>query len=104
MAISNGLRPGLAMLIKQLGDELGPLGGRSFGLMPGQIDTDRLQWLHSQSGDFEATRQASEATIPMRRVGSPDEFGSVATFLLSPAAAYISGCVIPVDGGATRAL
>lgn len=104
MAISNGLRPGLAMLVKQLADELGPRGGRVVGLMPGLIATERILWLHGQAADPAAARAAAAATIPLRRIGDPEEFGRVAAFVLSPAASYLSGCVIPVDGGAMRAL
>ncbi len=104
MAISNGLRPGLGMLVKQLGDELGPDGGRTFGLLPGSIDTERMQQLRSGSADPEQAKKDLEAAIPLRRMGLPHEFGSVAAFLLSPAAAYVSGCLVPVDGGAMRAL
>ena len=104
LAVSNGLRPGLAMLVKQLADELGPDGTRIVGLMPGRVATDRVKHLDSLSGDPVAQRAASEAGIPMRRYGQPEEFGRVAAFLLSPAASYTTGCVVAVDGGATRAL
>jgi len=104
LAISNGLRPGLAVLIKQLADEIGPNGSRVFGLMPGTVYTERIQFLHGQGGDPAAARTAAEQSIPLRRMGEPEEFGRVAAFLLSPAASYISGSVIPVDGGALRAL
>lgn len=104
MAISNGLRPGLGVLVKQLADELGPEGGRVVGLMPGTILTERIRWLHAQTPDPAATRDAAAAAIPLRRFGDPAEFGRVAAFLLSPAATYVSGCVVPIDGGAMRAL
>ncbi len=104
MAISNGLRPGLAVLVKQLADELGPSGGRAVALMPGSILTERILWLYQQSADPAAARAAAEASVPLRRIGDPSEFGRVAAFVLSPAASYLSGCVIPVDGGAMRAL
>lgn len=104
MAISNGLRPGLGILVKQLADEIGPTGGRTFGLMPGTVATERIAWLHDQSPDPAATRAAAEAAIPLRRLGEPAEFGRVAAFLLSPAASYVTGCVVPVDGGVLRSL
>ncbi len=104
MAISNGLRPGLGVLVKQLADEIGPAGGRAVGLMPGSILTERIRFLHEASGNPEASRKAAEAAIPLRRLGTPEEFGSVAAFMLSDAASYVTGSLIPVDGGAIRAL
>ena len=104
MAISNGLRPGLGVLVKQLADELGPRGGRAVGLLPGTILTERIDWLHSQTPDPAATRLAAEQAIPLRRFGRPDEFAAVAAFVLSPRAGYLTGCLVPVDGGALRAL
>ena len=104
LAASNGLRPGLAMLVKQLGDELGPQGTRVLGLMPGRVETERVAHLDSLADDPAASRAASEATIPLRRYGQPDEFGRVAAFVLSPAASYLTGCVIPVEGGSLRSL
>ena len=104
MALSNGLRPGLGVLVKQLGDELGPKGGRTFGLMPGSILTERITWLHNQTSDPAAARASAEAGIPLRRFGEPAEFGRVATFLLSPAASYVTGSVLTVDGGLARPL
>ena len=104
LATSNGLRPGLAVLIKQLADEVGPSGGRVVGLMPGRVATERIQHLDSLAENPVAARAAAEAKIPLRRSGSPEEFARIAAFVLSPAASYLTGCVIPVDGGALRAL
>jgi 3-oxoacyl-[acyl-carrier protein] reductase len=104
LATSNGLRPGLAMLVKQLADELGPQGTRVIGLMPGAIETERAQYLDSLKENPAAARASAEATIPLRRYGRPEEFGRVAAFVLSPAASYLTGSVIAVEGGAQRAL
>ncbi|MGW4887924.1 SDR family oxidoreductase [Streptomyces murinus] len=99
LTISNGLRPGLAGFAKSLADELGPRGIRVLGLLPARIDTDRVRELDSLSADPEATRAANESRIPLRRYGAPEEFGRVAAFLLSPAASYLTGIMVPVDGG-----
>jgi len=104
LAISNGLRPGLAMTAKALADELGPRGIRVFGLLPGRIATDRIVQIDGRHPDPDAARQASEATIPLRRYGRPEEFGRVAAFALSPAASYVTGTLVAVDGGVTRSL
>ncbi|GHF64122.1 SDR family oxidoreductase [Streptomyces thermodiastaticus] len=99
LTISNGLRPGLAGFAKSLADELGPRGIRVVGLLPGRIDTDRVRELDARSADPEATRAAAESRIPLRRYGTPEEFGRTAAFLLSPAASYLTGIMVPVDGG-----
>ncbi|MDX3384960.1 SDR family oxidoreductase [Streptomyces niveiscabiei] len=99
LTISNGLRPGLAGFAKSLADELGPRGVRVVGLLPARIDTDRVRELDALSADPEATRAANEARIPLRRYGRPEEFGRTGAFLLSPAASYLTGIMVPVDGG-----
>jgi 3-oxoacyl-[acyl-carrier protein] reductase len=104
MAVSNGLRPGLAMVAKTLADELGPRGVRVNGLLPGRIGTERVAELDAASGDPEATRATFEKSIPLRRYGHPAEFGRAAAFLLSPAASFVSGVMLPVDGGMLRPL
>ena len=97
LAASNGLRPGLGMLAKTMADELGPRGVRVNGLLPGRVLTDRLRELGAADDDV-------PVDIPLRRYGAPEEFGRVAAFVLSPAASYLSGAMVPVDGGALRAL
>ncbi|MPY64294.1 SDR family oxidoreductase [Streptomyces spongiae] len=99
LTISNGLRPGLAGFAKSLADELGPRGIRVVGLLPARIDTDRVRELDGMSADPEATRAGHESRIPLRRYGTPEEFGRTAAFLLSPAASYLTGIMLPVDGG-----
>lgn len=102
LTISNGLRPGLAGFAKSLADELGPRGIRVVGVLPARIDTDRVRELDALSGDAAASRAANEASIPLRRYGTPEEFGRTAAFLLSPAASYLTGLMVPIDGGSRR--
>ena len=97
LVISNGLRPGLAGFAKTLADELGPRGIRVNGLLPGLIATDRMRELGPV---LDSTLDA----IPLRRIGEPSEFGRAAAFVLSPAASYLTGTMLPVDGGALRAI
>ena len=101
LAASNGLRPGLGMLAKTMADELGPRGVRVNGLLPGRVATDRLAEI---DGPDPEVRARAEQAVPLRRSGLPEEFGRVAAFVLSPAASYVTGVMLPVDGGITRAL
>jgi 3-oxoacyl-[acyl-carrier protein] reductase len=92
------------MAAKTLADELGPRGIRVNGLMPGRVDTERIRELDAGSGDPVAVKEAQLAGIPLRRYGEPAEFGRAAAFLLSPAAGYLTGVMLPVDGGLLRGL
>lgn len=104
LGVANGFHPGLASIALQLADELGPHGIRVNGLIPGLFATQRTTKHDAAVGDSDPGGAVQIDTIPLRRCGSPEEFGRVAMFLLSPAASYISGAVVPVDGGTLRSL
>jgi 3-oxoacyl-[acyl-carrier protein] reductase len=105
---SNVLRPALAGLVKSLAGELAP-GVRVNGLAPGRIHTERAdeldaRWSELSGEPFDEVRARAVANIPFGRYGRPEEFGRVAAFLASPAASYVSGQILPVDGAMTRSL
>jgi 3-oxoacyl-[acyl-carrier protein] reductase len=104
LGLSNGLRPGLAGAAKDLADEYAPRGVRLVSLLPGRLLTDRSRELFAAAADPARAQSDVEASIPMRRLGDPAEFGRVAAFLLSPAASYLTGITVPVDGGSLRTL
>ena len=107
LVTSNVLRPGLAGLIKTLVGEIAPI--RINGVAPGRFDTERVRSLDearaAETGEAIETIQAQmRARIPLGRYGDPDEMGRVVAFLLSPAASYLDGVILPVDGGMMRSL
>ena len=94
LALSNALRPGVVGWMKTLAREVAPKAITVNTIAPGQIDTDRLRSLGGGNPDV----------VPMGRLGDAAEIASVACFLASDRAAYVTGAVIPVDGGLTRNL
>lgn len=101
LALSNGLRPGLAMALKSLSDELGGTGKRTVGLVPGRIQTARTIEVDAASPEVSLRRNQA---IPAGRLGTPEEFARVAAFMMSPAASYVNGTCVVVDGGTRRGI
>jgi 3-oxoacyl-[acyl-carrier protein] reductase len=101
LALSNAVRPGVIGWAKTLAREVGPKAITVNTVAPGRIDTDRLAQLYSADG---AARETAQAQIPLRRFGTPAEIARVVCFLASDQASYVTGAVVPVDGGLTRSL
>lgn len=109
MALSNVMRAGVANLVKTLANELAPQNIRVNNLIPGRIDTERVAQLDASTAErlglsVADVRQRAEASIPLQRLGTIEEFGAAGAFLLSPAAAYITGTNLRVDGGKSLSL
>lgn len=100
LVLSNAVRPGVVGWLKTLARELGPDGITVNVVAPGRIDTDRLRAVYGPEGPT----TADLAQVPARRLGSPAEIAAVVAFLASDRAAYLTGAVVPVDGGLTRGL
>lgn len=104
LLLSNVFRSGVTSLVKSLANELAKDNIRVNNLMPGRIDTDRVRALDNNMAEKTGLPVATvkgniEATIPLGRYGNIEEFGKAGAFLLSPAASYITGVSLAVDGG-----
>jgi 3-oxoacyl-[acyl-carrier protein] reductase len=109
LGISNLVRAAVANWAKTLANEISNYGITVNNVLPGYTNTDRLNYLFGkQATDEGITKEAvferTVAAIPAKRVGEPGEFGAVVAFLCSPAASYINGVNLPVDGGRTGSL
>ena len=109
LALSTVMRSGVMGLVKTLADELAGDNIRVNNLIPGRIDTDRVASLDQKVAKRlnitpEEARARSLKKIPMSRLGTIDEFGRAGAFLLSPAASYITGASLQVDGGQMRSV
>jgi 3-oxoacyl-[acyl-carrier protein] reductase len=107
LLLSNVFRSGVASLVKSLASELAGENIRVNNLIPGRIDTDRVKALdkhlsESKGIPVEKVKQQHEASIPLGRYGTTEEFGKAGAFLLSGAASYITGASLVVDGGLLR--
>jgi 3-oxoacyl-[acyl-carrier protein] reductase len=109
LALSNALRAGVWGLAKTLSRELAPQGILVNVIAPGRIDTERIAELDQANAQksgktMEDVRKASVASIPLGRLGRPEELANLVVFLASQAASYITGQAITVDGAAGNAL
>lgn len=108
LTLSNAIRPAVIGLTKTLSQELGADGIRVNSILPGTTDTERVVSLmqsraakNNTTIEEEYQRAAQETSL--KRIGRPEEFANAAVFLCSPAASFITGVSLTVDGGASRA-
>ena len=104
LVLSNSVRLATVGLTKSLALELGGEGIRFNSILPATIDTDRIRELQAFRAEKNGTKVEQEAAKDAEksvfgRVGRPEEFANAAVFLLSPAASYITGVMLVVDGG-----
>ncbi len=109
LGVSNTIRGAVASWAKTLATELGPEGITVNNVLPGFTATERLDYLFRNRAEksgtsFEQVRAAALAQIPMARFAEPGEIACAIAFLASPAAAYVNGINLPVDGGRTGCL
>lgn len=108
LVLSNSLRLGTVGLTKSLSLELGGDGIRFNSILPGWTATERVTDLlriraHNNNSTLEEEFRKQAAESPLGRIGKPEEFARAATFLLSPAASYLTGVMLPVEGGMYKA-
>jgi 3-oxoacyl-[acyl-carrier protein] reductase len=104
LGVSNTIRGAVASWAKTLATELGQFGITVNNVLPGFTKTSRADYVINSKAQATGKTPAQvleeiEAEIPARRIGQPEEFGAAVAFLCSPAAAYINGINLPVDGG-----
>lgn len=109
LGVSNTIRGAVANWAKTLAGELGPYGITVNNILPGATHTDRLQDIIAAKSkktnqSVEEVMEKMKAEIPMQRFATPAEVAAAAAFLASPAAAYVNGINLPVDGGRTKSL
>ncbi len=109
LILSNTMRAGIGGLMKSLSNEHAKDGITFNCLMPGLTETERLSSLIEMTAQmkgvsYDAALANYVAPVPAGRVGRPEEFAALAAFLASERASYITGCNIPVDGGAIKGL
>lgn len=109
LGVSNTVRGAVANWSKTLANELGEFGITVNNILPGATDTARLKSIietkaEKSGANIDDIKKGMENMIPMNRIANPEEIANVVAFLASPAASYINGINVPVDGGRTKSL
>ncbi len=109
LGVSNTIRGAVASWSKTMANELGQYGITVNNVLPGYTDTERLRELFGQRAEasgnsYESIIEGISETIPAKRLGRAQEIGSAIAFLASPAASYVNGVNLAVDGGVTRSM
>ena len=109
LGVSNTTRGAVASWAKTMSNELGQFNITVNNILPGFTNTGRLESLiqttaKKQSASIDDVGKQMQAEVPMKRFGQPEEIAALAAFLASPAASYITGTSIPVDGGRTGSI
>ncbi|MFN7118484.1 MAG: SDR family oxidoreductase [Saprospiraceae bacterium] len=109
LGVSNTIRAAVANWAKTTANELGRYGITVNNILPGMTETERLWEIVANNAkkgnlDKDVVAERMKKEIPLGRFGKPEEIAAAAAFLASPAAAYITGTNITVDGGRTRSL
>ncbi|TWI95883.1 3-oxoacyl-[acyl-carrier protein] reductase [Mucilaginibacter frigoritolerans] len=102
--LSTSMRMGVVGMAKLMADEFGPYNITVNNVAPGMISTDRLKHTLPKDVDPETALKEKAKSIPLGRIGKPEELAAVVAFLASEQASYISGTTIQVDGGASRSI
>jgi 3-oxoacyl-[acyl-carrier protein] reductase len=105
--LASNLRLAVAGMVKTFSEELAPKGIRVNGIAPGYTNTEVVakyveMVANEKSQNIEETEKQMAANIPLGRFAAPEEIGRVATFLLSPAASFVTGSIWTVDGGESK--
>ncbi len=109
LALSNSVRSAVVTWSKSLATDTASMGITVNSILTGYFDTDRIAQLNKKKAEQlgieeHLVRQTMEEKVPVKRIGKPEEYGYLVTFLVSDKASYITGTNIPIDGGLLKSL